>query len=245
MRLKLNYGDLRVFVSYKLRRRGNRSLVFIHGLGCTKEIFNRVWHFPGFDEFTILTIDLVGFGDSSKPQEFSYDIKDQAEIVKCVLEKLKLENVNLIGHSMGGAVALFLIGKISPKVQSFANLEGNLIREDCTISEKALHLPLNKLKYKMMEVSDAWYKMAMKSSESSFYKSSKSLVSISKSNMLLKRFISLNIRKAYFYGERNANLPVLRKLKNVEKICISKSGHFMMLDNPEEFYSKLLDFIKR
>ena len=107
MRLKLNYGNLKVSVSYKLRRRGNRSLVFIHGLGCTKEIFDSVWHFPGFDEFTILTIDLVGFGDSSKPQEFSYEIEDQAEIVKCVLEKHKLENVNLIGHSMGGMITVY------------------------------------------------------------------------------------------------------------------------------------------
>jgi hypothetical protein len=41
------------------------------------------------------------------------------------------------------------------------------------------------------------------------------------------------------FGEMSKDLKVLKML-DMPKVQISRSGHFMMIDNPEEFYQKLL-----
>jgi len=60
---------------------------------------------------------------------------------------------------------------------------------------------------------------------------------------LLKKFEGLSINKAYVYGEKNSRLKVLDTLQTIRKIAISKSGHFPMIDNPEDFYSTLSEVL--
>jgi len=65
----------------------------------------------------------------------------------------------------------------------------------------------------------------------------------SDSRELLKRFTDLTIKKWYVFGEANKNLPVLKMLDDVLKIEIAHAGHFMMIDNPEEFYRELFNVL--
>ena len=90
-----------------------------------------------------------------------------------------------------------------------------------------------------------WSKWIKQSNALAFYKSSQSLVKWSDGRELRKRFISLKARKIYFYGKRNSAMKVLNELANVEKISISNSGHFLMNDNPREFYHALAQFVGR
>ncbi len=76
-----------------------------------------------------------------------------------------------------------------------------------------------------------------------FYKSAESLVRWSDSGELIFRFKNLPCRKSYFYGEKNSDMVVLHRLNSIEKVMIGSSGHFMMNDNPDEFYSRLRTFL--
>jgi len=70
------------------------------------------------------------------------------------------------------------------------------------------------------------------------------LLEWSESNELLEKFLNLKINKAYLYGVENSDMPVLKILEDkVKLIQISNSGHFMMLDNPIEFYNTLIKTI--
>jgi hypothetical protein len=158
---------------------------------------------------------------------------------------------------MGGAIGLLLIEKIPSKIISFINLEGNLIGEDCTYSREVARYSLadfekrifKDFKFKIKGTEDLasstslsdrlFYKWLSKSDPYAFYKSSESLVKWSDSKRLLKMFVDLGIKKCYVFGEKNKNLPVIKILDNVPKIQISNSGHFMVIDNPQEFYQKL------
>ena len=75
------------------------------------------------------------------------------------------------------------------------------------------------------------------------YKSAESLVRWSDSGELISYFKNLPCRKSYFYGEKNANTVALHRLNSIEKIMIRNSGHFMMNDNPDEFYPRLSRFL--
>ncbi len=48
---------------------------------------------------------------------------------------------------------------------------------------------------------------------------------------------------AYFYGEKNADTVALLRLNSIKRIMIGSSGHFIMNDNSEEFYTQLGRFL--
>ena len=236
----------------------NNLIFFIHGLGCAKESFDDVFLFPEFNSFSLLTVDLVGFGNSSKPQDFSYSMEDQAKICELLIAKINPTSVHIVGHSMGGAVGLLLANRISHKLVTFVNVEGNLISEDCgLLSRKTIGIPLeefinngfNEIKSNVRNSGDEgsmlWVKWSEKSDALGFYKSAKSLVEWSDSGKLLEMFKTLEINKAYLHGERNSHLRVLGELHGITKISISNSGHFVMNDNPREFYSELFNLVTR
>ena len=64
----------------------------------------------------------------------------------------------------------------------------------------------------------------------------------------LTRFTRLPFYKCYLYGEKNKGKFVTEKLlkqKEVPVFYISRSGHAMTDDNPDEFYDHVLKTIRR
>jgi pimeloyl-ACP methyl ester carboxylesterase len=82
-----------------------KPLVMLHGLGATKAEFLPTVPAlaPGF---RTIAVDLPGFGDSDKPFPAAYDPPMFARWVHALLDALGLDRVHLLGHSMGGRVAL-------------------------------------------------------------------------------------------------------------------------------------------
>ncbi|MEA2467951.1 MAG: 4,5:9,10-diseco-3-hydroxy-5,9,17-trioxoandrosta(10),2-diene-4-oate hydrolase [Thermoleophilaceae bacterium] len=80
-------------------------IVMLHGLGATKAEFLPT--VPALaPEFRTIAVDLPGFGDSDKPFPAAYDARMFARWVHALLDALGLDRVHLLGHSMGGRVAL-------------------------------------------------------------------------------------------------------------------------------------------
>ena len=82
-------------------------VLMLHGLGGTKASF-----LPSIaalaPSFRTVAVDLLGFGDSDKPLGASYGPEFQARAVEQLLDALELERAHIVGHSMGGRVALEL-----------------------------------------------------------------------------------------------------------------------------------------
>ncbi len=93
-----------VSISYDVHGRGKPAVVFVHGWCCDKSY----WKFqvPYFAErHKVVTIDLAGHGQSGLGRE-DYTIKAFGNDVVAVVEKLELDEVVLIGHSLGGPVII-------------------------------------------------------------------------------------------------------------------------------------------
>lgn len=91
------------------------TFLLIHGLGSSSAVWDKIFNqFP--NEARVITVDLLGFGKSPKPEWLEYNAKLQARSVMFTykLHRLRYKAI-VVGHSMGGIVAVE-IAKHYPKV---------------------------------------------------------------------------------------------------------------------------------
>jgi len=85
-------------------------LVLLHGLGDDATIWDGVA--PEFARYyRVLAMDLRGHGQSDWPGTYSFEL--MRDDVLGVLDQLGVDQINLLGHSMGGSVA-YLIAEKEP-----------------------------------------------------------------------------------------------------------------------------------
>jgi pimeloyl-ACP methyl ester carboxylesterase len=83
---------------------GGPAVVLIHGLGGRAEDWRNLAPFLAEAGFRVYLPDLPGYGRSEKPADFSYSVRDEADVVVDFLDALGLKQVDLGGWSMGGAI---------------------------------------------------------------------------------------------------------------------------------------------
>jgi pimeloyl-ACP methyl ester carboxylesterase len=93
-----------VRIVYDVRGEGEPSLVFVHCWACDRAFWREQVKVFAKDH-RVVTLDLGGHGESGTDRE-NWTMRGLAHDVKAVVEELKLRRVILIGHSMGGPVAL-------------------------------------------------------------------------------------------------------------------------------------------
>jgi pimeloyl-ACP methyl ester carboxylesterase len=91
-------------IAYTFRGEGSPALVFIHGWMCNQTFWDAQVE-PFSESATVVTIDLAGHGQSGMTRD-EWSLAAFGADVQAVVEHLGLERVILIGHSMGGPVAL-------------------------------------------------------------------------------------------------------------------------------------------
>jgi len=94
-----------------------RPIVLLHGLGGRSDDWATVIPLLITAGFTVYAPDLLGYGASSKPN-VDYSIALEAEAMRQFLDREQLEQVDLVGWSMGGWVALKLAGAHPEKVRT-------------------------------------------------------------------------------------------------------------------------------
>lgn len=91
---------------FRRPKRPKATYIFIHGIGNTLHSWNEVVAKMPKD-VRIIGIDLLGFGDSPKPDWAVYSAKTQARSVGATLLGLKLtQRPIIVGHSLGALVAV-------------------------------------------------------------------------------------------------------------------------------------------
>lgn len=97
--LKMAYMDV------KPEDSNGKNVLLLHGKN-----FNGAYWETTIKELTengyrVIVPDQIGFGKSSKPDNFQYSFQQLAKNTKELLETLEVEKTALLGHSMGGMLA--------------------------------------------------------------------------------------------------------------------------------------------
>jgi pimeloyl-ACP methyl ester carboxylesterase len=93
-------------IAYIKEGKGKQTIVFMHGLSSNADAWSRNIETLK-EKYTCVALDLPGFGKSSKVAP-AYTPTYYADIVVKLIDKLKLKNVIVAGHSMGGQAAIKL-----------------------------------------------------------------------------------------------------------------------------------------
>ena len=102
-------------------------LLFVHGLGCASSCdYPRVAADPALAGRRRILVDLLGFGFSDRPEDFGYTVEDHAGTLGALIDRLGLSSVDLLGHSMGGAIAIVTATRDPKRVRRLVLSEPNL-----------------------------------------------------------------------------------------------------------------------
>jgi len=94
---------------------GDETLVLIHGLGSYIPAWSMNIDVLS-ESHRVIALDLPGYGKSTKLAE-EFSIPFFAESVTMLLDELEINNPSILGHSMGGHIALYLAAHHPKRVE--------------------------------------------------------------------------------------------------------------------------------
>jgi pimeloyl-ACP methyl ester carboxylesterase len=248
--------------SYSLRyfdRPGSGpTILYIHGLGCSKADFMEMTSVPELQSFRLVCVDNPGCGDSSYDENHPLNIDGVVEVIENFVAQLGLKRFLLVGGSMGGLVGLLYAERNPTKIAGFVNVEGNLAPEDCMFSrlvvphayahfEGVVFPQIKKaLSAKAGRGIAQHLRVLEKANSRAYYDYAFQTVEYSDRGDLLDRFLSLPVPTCFVYGSENRQLSYLRRLTESECIVveIANSGHFVFYDEPNYYGAVLAAFAR-
>ncbi len=114
-----------VMLGYEEAGNGSPPLVFVHGLACHRGFWPRqVEYFSR--SHRVLAVDLRGHGESGAPEQ-RYTMQALADDVAWMCSRLAVERPVVIGHSLGGLVALELSAGYPDQLSAAALVDSVLL----------------------------------------------------------------------------------------------------------------------
>lgn len=128
--MKINIKN--IDVNYIQYGKGKKNVVLLHGWGQNIQMMDPIG--KRLENLaTVTIIDLPGHGESSEPTE-ALTIYDYCDIVKELLDKLKIKKPILIGHSFGGRISICFAAKYG--AEKLILLGAPCIRKNTKVSAK-------------------------------------------------------------------------------------------------------------
>jgi pimeloyl-ACP methyl ester carboxylesterase len=217
--------------------------IFIHGLGSSSiAYFTATATDPTFAGNHTLLVDLLGFGISDRPQDFSYTLDDQAAALARFMDALNISKADVIAHSMGGAIAIMLASTRPDLVGHLIVCEANLVptpRPRIETYSEELYVTEGFAKT-LRTIGNLWPITMRIADPIAMYRSEQSLGKNMPTD-LTDRLLRLPMPRAFIQGEYSTAPHNEDKIvaANIPIITISRAGHNMMLDNQAEFISTL------
>ena len=95
-------------------------LVLIHGMVNSSRHWRAVAERLA-DRYTVIAPDLVGHGDSATPRG-DYSLGAHATVIRDLLSALGIERATIVGHSLGGGIAMVFFWQFPERVERLALL---------------------------------------------------------------------------------------------------------------------------
>jgi pimeloyl-ACP methyl ester carboxylesterase len=220
--------------------------VFVHGLGCLGgAIFGGVAGHPELGGHRTIVIDLPGHGLSDRPGDWGYSLEDHTDAVAAVCADAGVERVDLLGHSLGGDIAITVVGRHPGLVGRLVVAEANLDpipriptggRASQRIAAQTEEAFVRGGYQELVETVPSWSPMLRLCDARAVYRSAVGLVTGTRPTMRTV-FTTAGIPRMFIVGDAGEPLVDAAGLEaaGVHVVTIQGAGHMMMADQPEAF----------
>uniref|UniRef100_A0A453AKQ0 AB hydrolase-1 domain-containing protein n=1 Tax=Aegilops tauschii subsp. strangulata TaxID=200361 RepID=A0A453AKQ0_AEGTS len=117
----INAGDFTGAEETRSESDRGDDAIFIHGFTSSSSFWAQTV-FPepaAANHRRLIAVDLLGFGDSPKPANCAYTLRDHVEAIeRSLVDPLHLGSFHLVSHSMGCTIAIALAAKHPARVKS-------------------------------------------------------------------------------------------------------------------------------
>jgi pimeloyl-ACP methyl ester carboxylesterase len=247
-------------LAYDSKGAGDTALIFLHGW-CG----SRHWWKSQMDAFSgdyrVVAYDQAGHGDSGKDRK-EWTGAALAADVEAVVKGLGLKRVILVGHSMGGPIALGAAKRLPGTVIAVIGVD-TLQDAEAQSSEEQTKAFMSMLESDFKNAVDVGLKgMLPEKTEPKVFESIAGVAEKQNKTMaigLMKSFSTVDLKNLL----REAKVPVRcinssggylffrptevetnKKYADFKAVLIDNVGHFPMLEKPAEFNEKLRGVLK-
>lgn len=242
----------RVSIHYDLVGKGDTTLIFIHGWNLNHTYWNdAVRHLQS--RYKIVSLDLAGHGDSGKDR-ISWTAESFARDISSIIIKENLQNVILIGHSLGSEIALEVFQQNQARVVSIIGVDSfkDVSFEITPEFETGFKEYINKFKRNYSEMSDSFARDNLRTRDRAVinrvvadYKSADPKIALAIYRNMVPKYVSdktalqklpftLHIIASDYAPYNEAALTEYAK-SGYKITWISGAGHFPMVEEPQQF----------
>lgn len=248
-------------VHYEVYGRG-RPVILLHGWLGSWGLWQETMGFLG-QRYRTYALDFWGFGDSGKKRS-TYQVQDFVSLVDQFMEQLGIPSAPLVGHSMGGTVSLAVAIQYPTRAEKVVIIGSPVRGTSLAFPLKmAGRRPIAYLLFHLFGAFRAGMRVAspficsapdfpdMMDRDLSKTTLESFLVSIAslRRTDLRPKISQIQVPVMGMFGHRdnivspNQWKDLLYGLPNARIERFKKAGHFIMMDEPESFRTKLLDFL--
>ncbi len=234
-------------------------LLFVHGLGESGLCFEELAAREELAERWRLVPDLPGYGRSTWPDEPLPLEAVADQLAGWIVRELR-RPATVVGHSMGGVLAVLLAERAPEQVAAVVDVDGNVSLEDCVFSGRAARdsferfeslgfSVLRRAVYQEGRESKAqrgYYASLRLADPAVFHQHSLDLLRLSRPEDMAGRLAALAQPALYIAGDPNGACPRSRELlagSGARCAAIGPSGHWPFIDQPDAFVSALTGFL--
>lgn len=231
-------------------------VLVLHGWGDSSQSFQALGQLLA-PKYRVILVDLPGFGATDIPQK-AWTIEDYAKFVVKFCNKLSIQPEIIIGHSMGGRIAIKLVGEKLLSPQKLILLATAGIKQSDSVRNKTYKAAAKTGKF---ITNLPGLKKYQKSLRQKLYKSA-GTTDYLQAGPMQETFVNvinedlqataknILVPTLLVYGTDDAETPpeygkVFHDIiKGSELMIIPDTGHFVQLDAIDQVANKIEEFVK-
>ena len=258
--MSFNYKGINInYEIFNDSANGNKPLLLLHGWMARIEAMAPIYQYFQKNR-KVIVLDFPGQGGKSDTLKDVWGVPEYGEMVKALIDELNIQGCDVIGHSFGGRVIIYLSSKYKDLFNKIVLTDAAGVKPKKSIKKlfKIYSYKIAKFFMKLVTPKEKYEeKLAemRKKRGSSDYAMLTSDVMRGTFNKVINLDLTNKLKEIeqstlLVWGENDTDTPLYmakimeKHIKDSGIVVLENAGHFSYLDNPKKYLIVVENFLK-